>query len=95
VPNEWDSTWEIPKSQPIGSLSLRDPCAAETLTKGNPHKDKETRKILPPNDFKRTSATVNHYIPALSPWDDIRGERVLQEEAPRGAALCAEITTLP
>jgi integrase len=44
----------------------RDACAAETFTKGKPHKDKETGEMVPPNEFKRTPATVNRYIAALS-----------------------------
>jgi hypothetical protein len=44
----------------------RDACAAETFTKGKPHKDKKTGEIVPPKEFKRTPATVNRYIAALS-----------------------------
>jgi integrase len=44
----------------------RDACAAETFTKGKPHKDKKTGEMVPPKEFKRTPATVNRYIAALS-----------------------------
>jgi integrase len=44
----------------------RDACAAETFTKGKPHKDKKTGEIVPPKQYKRTGATVNRYIAALS-----------------------------
>jgi integrase len=44
----------------------RDACAAETFTKGKPHKDKKTGEIIPPKQYKRTGATVNRYIAALS-----------------------------
>jgi integrase len=44
----------------------RDACAAETFTKGKPHKNKKTGEMVLPREFKRTPATVNRYIAALS-----------------------------
>jgi integrase len=44
----------------------RDICAAETFTRGKPHKDKKTGEMVQPKGYKRTGATVNRYIAALS-----------------------------
>ena len=44
----------------------RDACAAETFTRGKPRKDKKTREIIPPKEYRRSGATVNRYIATLS-----------------------------
>jgi integrase len=44
----------------------RDALATETFTRGKPHKDRKTGKMLPPKEFKRTGATLNRYIACLS-----------------------------
>jgi integrase len=44
----------------------RDACAAETFTRGKPHKNKETGETIPPKEYKRSNATVNRYLAALS-----------------------------
>lgn len=44
----------------------RDACAAETFTRGKPHPDKDTGEMIAPKERKRTGATVNRYIAALS-----------------------------
>jgi integrase len=44
----------------------RDACAAETFTRGKPRKDKKTGEMIPPKEFKRSNATVNRYLAALS-----------------------------
>ncbi len=44
----------------------RDALAAETFTRGSPHKHPKTGEIIPPEEYKRTGATVNRYIAALS-----------------------------
>jgi integrase len=47
----------------------RDECAAETFTKvrsGKPRTDKKTGEVIPPKQFKRTPATINRYMAALS-----------------------------
>jgi integrase len=44
----------------------RDACAAETFTRGKPHKDKKTGEVIPPKEYRRSGATVNRYIGTLS-----------------------------
>jgi integrase len=44
----------------------RDACAAETFTRGKPREDKKTGEMIAPKEHKRTGATVNRYIAALS-----------------------------
>lgn len=44
----------------------RDALAAETFIRGKPHKNKKTGEVVPPKEYKRTPATVNRYIAALS-----------------------------
>jgi integrase len=44
----------------------RDACAAEMFTRGKPQKDKKTGDLIPPKEYKRTPATVNRYVAALS-----------------------------
>jgi len=44
----------------------RDACAAETFTRGKPHTNKKTGVVTAPKEYKRTPATVNRYVAALS-----------------------------
>ena len=44
----------------------RDICAAETFTRGKARPDKKTGEIIQPKAYKRSGATVNRYIAALS-----------------------------
>jgi len=44
----------------------RDKLAAETFSRGKPRKHPETGNLVPPREFKRSGATVNRYIAALS-----------------------------
>ncbi len=44
----------------------RDACAAETFTRGKPHKDKKTGELIAPTAYRRSGATVNRYIGTLS-----------------------------
>jgi integrase len=44
----------------------RDACAAEKFTRGKPRKSKKTGKMIEPAEYKRTPATVNRYVAALS-----------------------------
>jgi len=44
----------------------RDAGAAETFAKGKPRRDKKTDGMIPPKQFKRTPATINRYVAALS-----------------------------
>jgi len=46
--------------------TARDACAVETFTRGKPRKDKKTGEVIAPKEYKRTGATVNRYIAALS-----------------------------
>ena len=44
----------------------RDACAAETFTRAKPHKDGKTGDVIAPKEYRRSGATVNRYIGALS-----------------------------
>lgn len=44
----------------------RKACAAEKFTRGKPHKNKKTGKMIEPVEYKRSAATVNRYVAALS-----------------------------
>ncbi len=44
----------------------RDACAAETFTRGKERKNKKTGEMVQPKRYKRTPATVNRYVAALS-----------------------------
>jgi integrase len=44
----------------------RDACAAEMFTRGKERKNKKTGEMVPPKQYKRTPATVNRYVAALS-----------------------------
>src|SRR5215472_17946476 len=44
----------------------RDKLAAETFTRGKPHKHPKTGELVPPREFKRSGGTVNRYLAALS-----------------------------
>ena len=44
----------------------RDACAAERFTRGKPRTNKKTGVVTPPKEYKRTPATVNRYVAALS-----------------------------
>jgi integrase len=44
----------------------RDRLAAETYSRGRPQPDPQTGQVTPPREFKRSGATVNRYIAALS-----------------------------
>jgi integrase len=44
----------------------RDACAAETFTRGKAHVDKKSGETIQPKAYKRSGATVNRYIAALS-----------------------------
>jgi integrase len=44
----------------------RDACAAEKFTRGKPRKNKKTGKMSEPAEYKRSPATVNRYVAALS-----------------------------
>jgi len=44
----------------------RDVCAAETFSRGKPRSDKKTGEVIEPRAYKRSGATVNRYIAALS-----------------------------
>lgn len=41
-------------------------CAAETFTRGKERKNKKTGEVVQPKQYKRTPATVNRYVAALS-----------------------------
>jgi integrase len=44
----------------------RDICAAEKFTRGKPRTNKKTGKVTAPAEYKRSPATVNRYVAALS-----------------------------
>jgi integrase len=46
--------------------TARDACAAETFTRGKPRENKKTGKTTQPAEYKRSAATVNRYVAALS-----------------------------
>jgi integrase len=46
--------------------TARDACAAEMFTRGKPREDKKTGEMIPPKEYKRSNATVNRYLAALS-----------------------------
>jgi integrase len=60
------------KGRPVAEVTAdaiklgRDACAAETFTRGNERKDKKTGQMVQPKQYKRTPATVNRYVAALS-----------------------------
>ena len=47
-------------------LLARDACAAETFSRGKARPDKKTGEFIQPKAFKRSGATGNRYIAALS-----------------------------
>ena len=44
----------------------RDALSAETFTRGKPRTDRKTGEVIEPKRYKRTGATVNRYLAALS-----------------------------
>src|SRR5258708_9912008 len=44
----------------------RDACAAEMFTRGKERKNKKTGEMVQPKQYKRSPATVNRYVAALS-----------------------------
>jgi integrase len=54
---------EITRDAIKASLAV---CAAEKFTRGKPRKDKDTGEMIPPKEYKRSNATVNRYLAALS-----------------------------
>jgi integrase len=44
----------------------RDACAAEMFTRGKERENKKTGEVVQPKQYKRTPATVNRYVAALS-----------------------------
>lgn len=44
----------------------RDELGAETFARGKPHKDPDTGQMIEPKTYKRSGATVNRYLAALS-----------------------------
>jgi integrase len=66
----WWSTWFAGKTvaeiTPDQISKGRDACAAETFTRGKPRTNKKTGVTTVPKRYKRTPATVNRYLAALS-----------------------------
>lgn len=46
--------------------AARAVCASETYTRGKERKNKKTGEVVPPKEYKRSAATVNRYVAALS-----------------------------
>ena len=44
----------------------RDACATEKFTRGKERKNRKTGEMIPPKQYKRSPATVNRYVAALS-----------------------------
>jgi integrase len=71
-----------PRSKPpSGRVTSRTPQrsapASETFARGKPPKDKKTREIIPPKEYRRSDATVSRYVATLSRLFAVKERRLI------------------